>query len=39
MPKTSSNDVTGVALAAWGVLPSDKGKLEKLGTHGVWQKM
>jgi len=22
-------------LSAWGVLPCDKGKLEKLGTHGA----
>jgi len=34
-------------LAAWGVLPGgsrgvlpdDKGNLEKLGTHGTWRKM
>ena len=26
-------------LVAWGVLPGDKGKPEKLGTHGAWQKM
>jgi len=26
-------------LTTWGVLPGDKGKPEKLGTHGAWQKM
>jgi len=26
-------------LLDWGVLPSDKGKPEKLGTPGAWQKM
>jgi len=26
-------------LAAWGVLPSDKEKPEKLGTYGAWWKM
>ena len=29
----------GVLLGSWGVLPRDKGKPEKLGTHGVWRKM
>jgi len=35
VPKTSSSDIVGVAPSNWGVLPSDKGKLEKLGTHGA----
>jgi len=26
-------------LAAWGVLPGDKGKPEKLGMHGAQRKM
>jgi len=39
VPKTSSSDATGGRLTAWGVLSSDKGKLEKLGTHGAWWKM